>query len=264
MRVELEKARALRARLAGGESALGVQVALNDPAVMEIYGVAGFDWIVIDTEHAAHSPVTVRAMLQAAAHTAAVPVVRILRLDEGEIGRMLDIGATAILCPFINNGLDARRLAAACHYPPIGRRGWGPRRAAGFGLEATDHGQLNHDAVICIAMIESVEAVGSIGEIAATDGITGVMVGAIDLSIDLGAAQQYDSAGFLEAVASVRSACRDAGVPMGVGCAGIEQAAEFVQPGDRLLLIGGDDLALANDARRTVGAMRVPKSQAAG
>src|SRR5579862_8529624 len=102
MRVELEKARALRRRLAGGESALGVQVALSDPTVMEIYGAAGFDWILIDTEHAAHSPVTVRAMLQAAAHTSAVPIVRVLRLDEGEIGRMLDIGAVGILCPFIN------------------------------------------------------------------------------------------------------------------------------------------------------------------
>jgi len=258
MRVELEKARALRARLAGGESALGVQVALNDPVVMEIYGAAGFDWIVIDSEHAAHSPVTVRAMLQAAAHTAAVPIVRVLRFDEGEIGRMLDIGAVGILCPFINTVADAHALAAACHYPPFGRRGWGPRRAAGFGLEATDHGQLNRESIICLAMIESVESVENIGEIAAIDGITGVVVGPIDLSIDLGAPQQYDSPGFTEAVAAVRSACRAAGVPMGVGCAGIEQAAEFVQPGDQLLLIGGDDLALANDARRTVAAMRAP------
>jgi hypothetical protein len=56
----------------------------------------------------------------------------------------------------------------------------------------------------------------------------------------------------------VRSACRSAGVPMGVGCAGVEQAADFVQTGDQLLLIGGDDLALVNDARRTVAAMRTP------
>lgn len=263
MRVELEKARALRARLARGDSALGVQVALNDPAVMEIYGAAGFDWIVIDTEHAAHSPVTVRAMLQAAAHTAAVPVVRILRFDEGEIGRVLDIGATGILCPFVNTALDARNLAAACRYPPVGRRGWGPRRAAGFGLEPTDHAQLTHDAVMCIAMIESGEAVHNIDAIVATDGVTGAMVGPIDLSIDLGVPQQYDSPRFTEAVAAIRSACRAADVPMGVGCAGVEQAAEFVQPGDQLLLIGGDDLALARDARCTVQAMRARESPTA-
>jgi 4-hydroxy-2-oxoheptanedioate aldolase len=238
-----------------------VQVTLSDPIVMEIYGAAGYDWIVIDTEHAAHTPLSVRAMLQAAAHTGAVPVVRILRLDEGEIGRMLDIGAAGILCPFINSALDARTLAAACRYPPVGRRGWGPRRAAGFGLETTDHAQLTHDALIAVAMIESVQAVENIEEIVATDGISGIMVGAIDLSIDLGAAQDYGSQRFTEAVARVRGACRDARMPMGVGAAGIEQAAEFVVPGDQLLLIGGDDLALANDARRTVAAMRAPRPQ---
>jgi 4-hydroxy-2-oxoheptanedioate aldolase len=255
VRVELEKARALRARLAAGETVLGVQSALTDPVVMEIYGAAGFDWITIDTEHAAHSPLSVRAMLQAAAHTPAVPIVRLLRLSEAEIGRMLDLGAAGVLCPFVNSGEDAEALVAACRYPPVGRRSWGPRRAAGFGLEATDHRQLTHDAVICIAMIETVQAVESIDAIAATDGLTGVMVGPIDLSIDLGMQQKYDAEAFIAAVETIRAACRKAALPMGVGCAGLEQAAEFVAEDDRLLLIGGDDLALAADARRIVEAM---------
>ena len=242
MQVELEKARALRERLAAGEVALGVQAALIDPVVMEIYGAAGFDWIVIDTEHSAHTPVSVRAMLQAAAHTAAVPVVRMLRLDAAEIGRMLDLGAAGILCPFINTASDAQTLVAACRYPPVGRRSWGPRRAAGFGLEQSDHGRLTHDAVICIPMIESAEAVDNVEAIAATDGVTGLMVGPVDLSIDLGVQQEYDSEPFTGAVAKVRNACVAARIPMGVGCSGIEQAAAFVQPGDRLLLVGGDEI----------------------
>jgi 4-hydroxy-2-oxoheptanedioate aldolase len=256
MKIELEKARDLRARLAGGGTALGVQSALIDPVVMEIYGAAGFDWIVIDTEHAAHTPLSVRAMLQAAAHTPAVPVVRLLRLNEAEIGRMLDLGAAGILCPFINTPADAAAMVAACRYPPEGRRSWGPRRAAGFGLEGTDHGRLTHDAVICIALIETAEGVENIEAIAATDGITGVMLGPLDLSIDLGVQQQFDSEPFVTAVAKVRDACRAARVPVGMGCGSVEQVPEFVAPDDRLLLIGGDDVALASDARRTVDAIK--------
>ena len=258
MKVELEKARDLRTRLAGGGTALGIQSALMDPVVMEIYGAAGFDWIVIDTEHSAHTPLSVRAMLQAAAHTPAVPIVRILRLNEGEIGRMLDLGAAGILCPFVNTPSDAAALVAACRYPSAGRRSWGPRRAAGFGLERTNHRELTHEAVICFAMIETAEAVHNIEEIAAVDGITGAMIGPLDLSIDLGVQEQYDSEPFVTALASVRNACRAARLPMGVGCAYLEQTSEFVEPDDRLLLIGSDDLALASDARRTVGAMKPP------
>jgi 2-keto-3-deoxy-L-rhamnonate aldolase RhmA len=255
MLTELQKARFLRERLDRGESVLGTQAALLDPAVMEIFGVAGFDWIAIDTEHAAHSPVTVRAMLQAAAHTAAVAIVRMLRLNAGEIGRMLDLGAAGVLCPFVNAPDEARELVAACHYPPHGARSWGPRRAAGYGLEAGDYETLAREALICLAMIESAEAVANIQEIVAVDGITGIVVGPIDLSISLGAKEDYESERYVEAVAAVREACRAAGTPMGVGCASLEQAERFVRPGDQLLLVGGDDLALAGASRAIVAGM---------
>ena len=253
---ELEKARFLRQRLDRGESCLGTQAALLDPAVMEIFGAAGFDYIAVDTEHAAHSPVTVRAMLQAAAGTAAVAIVRILRLDAAEIGRFLDIGAAGVLCPFINTGADAAELVAACRYPPHGTRSWGPRRAAGYGVENGDYERLAGESLICLAMIETAEAVANIEEIAAVEGLTGVVIGPIDLSISLGARQDYESERYVEAVARVREACRVASVPMGVGAAGLEQAEQFVQPGDQILLVGGDDLAVASTALEIVAGMR--------
>lgn len=260
MRNELEKARFLRQRLDRGESCLGTQAALLDPAVMEIFGAAGFDYVAIDTEHAAHSPVTVRAMLQAAAGTATVAIVRLLRLNAGEIGRFLDIGAAGVLCPFINNADEASELVAACRYPPLGTRSWGPRRAAGYGVENGDYETLAHESLICLAMIETAEAVANIDEIAAVDGLTGVIVGPIDLSISLGARQDYESERYIEAVARVREACRSASIPMGVGAAGLEQAEQFVHPGDQLLLVGGDDLAVANAALEIIAGMR-PREQ---
>jgi 2-keto-3-deoxy-L-rhamnonate aldolase RhmA len=252
---ELEKARYLRQRLDRGDACLGTQAALLDPAVMEIFGAAGFDFVAIDTEHAAHSPVTVRAMLQAAAGTAAVAIIRLLRLNAGEIGRYLDLGAAGILCPFVNTADDARELVAASRHPPLGTRSWGPRRAAGYGLENGDYETLALESIICLAMIETAEAVANIEQIASVDGLTGVVVGPIDLSISLGARQDYDSGRYIEAVSRVREACRAASLPMGVGAAGLEQAERFVHPEDQLLLVGGDDLAVASAAREIVTAM---------
>jgi 2-keto-3-deoxy-L-rhamnonate aldolase RhmA len=253
---ELAKARFLRQSLERGEACLGTQAALLDPAVMEIFGAAGFDFVAIDTEHAAHSPVTVRAMLQAATGTAAVAIVRVLRLNAAEIGRFLDLGAAGVLCPFINGAEEARELVAACRYPPLGTRSWGPRRAAGYGVENGDYETLALESVICLAMIETDEAVANIEEIAAVEGLTGVVIGPIDLSISLGARQDYDSERYVEAVTRVREACRAASLPMGVGAAGLEQAEQFVLPGDQLLLVGGDDLAVASAARAIVAGMR--------
>ncbi len=258
MRVELEKARNLRSRLEAGHSCVGAQASLIDPTVMEIFGAAGFDWIAIDTEHGAHSPVSVRAMLQAAAHTGAVAIVRVLRLDGRDIGRMLDLGAGGILCPFIDTEENARALVAATRYPPEGTRSYGPRRAAGFGLEQTDYAALVREALICLAMIESTEAVANIAQIIAVDGITGVVIGPLDLSIDLGVPGEFSAAPYVAAIAKVREACRERGTPMGIGCASLEQAKEVVQPGDQLLLVGGDDLAIASEARRTVAALGGP------
>jgi 2-keto-3-deoxy-L-rhamnonate aldolase RhmA len=90
------------------------------------------------------------------------------------------------------------------------------------------------------------------------DGITGVVVGPLDLSIDLGVPGDFSAAPYFAAIASVREACREHGTPRGIGCASLEQAKEVVQPGDQLLLVGGDDLAIASEARRTVAALGGP------
>src|SRR5689334_15013981 len=120
---ELEKARQLKARLKEGKPCWGAQLALSDPAVAEIFGRAGYDFLIIDTEHTSSTLPTVRAMLQAATHTEAVALARPLRFDADEIRRFLDLGSAGVLCPFINTGEDARKLVAACRYPPAGIRG---------------------------------------------------------------------------------------------------------------------------------------------
>lgn len=255
MHIELEKARKFKARLRGGSSCLGAQLALSDPAVAEIFGRAGFDWLVVDTEHSSSNTLTMRAMLQAAAHTEAVVLARPLRLDPDEIRRFLDLGAQGILCPFINTGDEARRLVQACRYPPAGIRGYGPRRAGGYGFDADEYFAQANEVLVCVPIIESREGVDNIEAIVSVDGIDGINVGPMDLSISLNVFKQFDHPTYLGAIEKVRQACSKYGKAMGTGCYSLEHAQRCAAEGDVILLVGGDDIFLASESRRWLAAL---------
>ena len=252
---ELEKARSLREKLQEGRVVLGAQIALHDATVVEIFGRAGFDWLVVDTEHSAHSVQTIKTMLQTAVPTNAVLLVRALRLDRTEIQRYLDLGSPGILCPFIEDAEGARQLVAACRYPPDGVRGYGPRRAGGYGFDADSYFRDANQSMLCIPIIESLSGVDNIDDILAVDGIDGVVIGPADLSIDLGVSLQYESDRYLETVDRVRQACLRQGKAMGTGCYSLEHALECKSNGDALLLVAGDDGALRESAAATIAAL---------
>jgi len=259
MVTELEKALRLKAKLQRGEACLGAQISLSDPAVAEILGRAGYDWLVVDTEHTANGTLTVRAMLQAAANTDALVLARALRLDPDEIRRFIDLGSPGVLCPFINTGEDAQKLVQACRYPPIGTRGYGPRRASGYGFDGAYFRTAN-DAMVCIPIIESKRAIENIEDIVSVDGIVGVCIGPADLSISLDVFGQIEHPTFLAAVDRVRRACRKYGKAMGAGCYSLDHAKQCVASGDTLLLVGDDDDYLKTEATRWVEILRNPKS----
>jgi 4-hydroxy-2-oxoheptanedioate aldolase len=253
---EIEKAKKLKTKLRTGMPCFGAQIALCDPAVAEIFGRAGFDWLVVDTEHSANNTSTLRSMLQAATHTEAVMVGRPLRLDPDEIRRFLDLGAQGILCPFINTGEEARRLVEASRYPPAGIRGYGPRRAGIYGFDADEYFQHADDALFCIPIIETESGVKNIEEIVSADGIDGVTIGPMDLSISLNVFKQFEHPAYLAAVERVRDACGKWGKAMGTGCYSLEHAKRCAEAGDALLLVGGDDIFLANESRRWIEDLR--------
>jgi 4-hydroxy-2-oxoheptanedioate aldolase len=256
MIAEIEKARKLKARLRAGEVCLGAQIAFSDPAVAEILGHAGYDWLVVDTEHSANSTATVRAMLQAGAATNAVVLARPLRFDADEIRRFLDLGSPGVLCPFVNTGEEAERLVQACRYPPAGIRGYGPRRAGVYGFDADEYFREANNSLLCIPIIESKLSVENIEEIVAVDGIDAVCIGPMDLSISLGRFKQFESSVYLEAHEKVRRACRKHQKAMGTACYSLDHARLCASRGDQLLLVGGDDQHLSAEARRWVEALR--------
>lgn len=241
----IEKALKLKKRIYAGEPVLGTQLSLQDSATMEIYGRAGFDWAAIDTEHTAQTLVTVQNMIQAAHGWDIVPLVRPLIFDHDQIRRLLDIGASGLLCPFIETAEQAKQLVEACRYNPRGKRGWNPLRATNFHIDDDYYMENFEDSIIILIIIESQIGANNAHEIMAVDGIDGVTVGGMDLSLDLGVFRQWDAPVYQEAVAKIRAGAQAAGKAFGTGAYSMDTAKRSIQNKETLLLSLGDVNVLA-------------------
>ncbi|MGH9158523.1 MAG: HpcH/HpaI aldolase family protein, partial [Vicinamibacteraceae bacterium] len=144
----------------------------------------------------------------------------------------------------------------SCRYPPQGIRGYGPRRASSYGFDADEYYRLANESLLCIAIIESYEAVDNIDDILSVEGIDGVTIGPMDLSISLGIFRQLTHTKYLSAVERVRTACAKHRKAMGSACQSVEHARQCVEEGYQLLLVYGDDQFIASEAARWLGAIK--------
>ena len=150
-------------------------------------------------------------------------------------------------------------MVEACLYPPAGIRGWGPRRAAGFGFDTDEYFRSANESMICIPIIESRDAVDNVEEILSVDGIDGVCVGPLDLSISLGIFRQFEHPTYVSAYEKVRQACHKFKKAMGTGTYSLEHAEQCAAAGDAILLVGGDDVYLSAESRRCLETLRPKK-----
>jgi 4-hydroxy-2-oxoheptanedioate aldolase len=195
--------------LRAGGTIFSSSVRLPEPGLCELLGYAGFDFVLIDGEHGATDGGTIDRLVQGCFAGDTVPIVRVLRNDEPEsIMKALDLGAQGILIPHCRTADDARRLKQSAEYPPRGKRGFGPGRGSKWGLVSTpEYFRTIDDSILLIALIEDVEGVENIDEIAAV-GLDLLWVGTGDLAADLGVPGQTDHPKVMEAAATVLAACR--------------------------------------------------------
>ncbi len=177
-----------RRRLTAREFVLGTFIKIPSPHATEILGGMGFDFVIIDQEHAPFDAETIDTMILAARASNIAGIVRVGDPSDANILSVLDCGATGILVPHVDSADKARRIAAACRYRG-GTRGFAnTTRAGGFG-EATfaDHIAAQDSQVTCVAMIEDVAAVDEIDAITAVEGIDAFFIGRGDLTAAIGA-----------------------------------------------------------------------------
>jgi len=165
---------------------IGAWSSLCSNLAAEILGESGFDWVLLDTEHAPNELPIVVTQLQALKATGASAVVRPAWNDPVLIKRFLDAGAQSLLLPFVQNAAEARAAVASAFYPPDGIRGLSlGSRANGYGRLASEIKKVQKEICI-IVQIETAEALDNLEAIASVDGVDGIFIGPADLSADLG------------------------------------------------------------------------------
>ena len=222
---------------------------LADVALAGLMARAGFDAVLLDQQHGTYDVATCTAGLTELALWGKPGLVRIAVGDFATASRMLDVGAAGIVAPMINTVEDARALAAATKFPPMGQRSWGPDRSMWFtGLTDPQHYLTQANArTMTIAMCETREAIAALPEIVRVPGIDGILVGPGDLSIALsnGAAFDPNGTAVTEALREIVRITREAGKAPCAFAAGAGRAREMLAMGFKLASIGYDSLLVA-------------------
>lgn len=206
-----------KAALAARRRQTGLWLALANPLSAELIARAGFDWLVIDLEHAPNDLRSAVAQMQAIAPFPVEPVVRPPVGEAWILKQLLDAGVRTLLIPMVETAEQVRSLVAAVRYPPVGQRGVGAAlaRASGFG-GIGDYLRTANDEVCLLLQIESRRGLDAIEEIAAVDGVDGIFVGPADLAADLGYLGQPGHEAVRSAVSDAIRRIRAAGKPSGV------------------------------------------------
>jgi 4-hydroxy-2-oxoheptanedioate aldolase len=236
----------LKAALAQGELQLGCWLSMATPVSAEIAGAAGFDWVLIDGEHAPNDVGSIRAQLMALNGSAASVVVRVPFGEAWILKRMLDLGVQSLLVPMIDTGEQARAMVRAVRYPPQGVRGVGAgfARASGYGA-VDDYQPTANDQICLLLQAESRRAIENIDAIAATEGVDAVFIGPSDLSADMG---HLGNPGAPEVVDAIRygiDRIRAAGKAVGIIAFGPGEAHRWAEAGVRFIATASDVKCLA-------------------
>jgi 4-hydroxy-2-oxoheptanedioate aldolase len=204
-------------RLRDGERLIGCWLGFADGYAAELMGTAGFDWLVVDGEHAPNDIRSLRNQLVGLATSTSHPVVRVPVGEDWILKQVLDIGAQTVLVPMVESGAQAEALVRAVRYAPDGVRGMGAAlaRASAFST-VTDYVTTANDQICLLVQVETRAGIDALGDILAVEGVDGVFIGPADLSADMGfpgnAGAPEVHATIIDALARIRAAGKAPGI----------------------------------------------------
>lgn len=228
----------------------GLWLGLPDASCAEIVAGSGFDWLLVDAEHAPFELSSIMHHLQAIAPYE-VPVI--VRPEEGRVAlikRLLDIGAQTLLIPMCDTAEQARELVRAVKYPPQGIRGLGSSlaRAANWN-RIPNYLHAANDEVCLIVQVETVKAMENLEEIAAVEGVDAVFIGPSDLSASMGYIGNPDHPEVVAAIEKSLAVINQAGKAAGLLCVNPDKAKDYVSKGAKFVGVGVDTLLLSQAAK---------------
>jgi 2-dehydro-3-deoxyglucarate aldolase len=240
-----------RQNLLACKKMIGCWCALGSPITTEVMGLAGFDWLLLDGEHAPNDILSFIPQLMALKDSGSAPVVRPQWNDTVIIKRLLDSGFQNFLVPFVESGDDARRAVAATRYPPEGVRGVSvAHRGNRYGM-VKDYLKIANEHIAIMVQIESRKAVENVDEICAVDGVDCLFIGPSDLSAGFGYLGNPLHPEVQEAIRKVLSSAKTRGKPVGILAPVEADARHYLEMGATTLAVGSD-LGLLRAASQTL------------
>jgi len=214
------------------------------PSLVELCGLAGFDFVFLDAEHAAISPRDCEDLVRAAEVRQVVPLVRVPNIAPDTILRYMDVGAMGVILPGVSTRAEAEQAVRAVKYYPEGMRGLNAVRASDFGMAKplAEYVQEANRQTVILTIIETAAAIANLAEILATPGIDGAILGTGDLSQSLGVPGQGKHPQVQEATQRFVTAGIAAGKPIGTVVRPGETAKEYLDLGLTIMITSANAL----------------------
>jgi len=246
----------LKAKLARGETTLGLWVTLEAPTITEIAVLLGLDWVVIDTEHGHLDYKEVVEHLRAVRGSQTTPLVRVTELSRGSIKRVLDLGAHGVIVPQVETAAEVVQAAQFLKYPPRGVRGIGGERATHWGMGMREQTRIADAQTQLIPLIENVSAEAAIESILDVPGVDALFFGPADFSASAGYLGEWEGPGVADRLLALKDAAKARGIPCGVMATDLENALLRQRQGFQMIGIGSDTGLLIRSAREVLGRLR--------
>lgn len=245
-------------RLLKGEKLIGFEVDFAEPCISEMVAACGFDFIWVDTEHQAQDYETVLNQIIACKAGGAASIVRVPQNEPFLAKRVLEMGPDGIIFPNVNSAAELQKAMDACLYPPLGKRGFGPKRACGYGrIDLMEYIKEAPDAMCRFAQLESKDAIDDLDNMLKIKGCDGFIVGPCDLSGSIGLLNETKHPEVVKLMKTAIRKCNDAGRPIGVAAAygGKEDVQFWFDLGFQFLSAGTDTAAVIARAQEQVAVM---------
>lgn len=243
----------LKKKLYQGEAAIGTFMAYSSPEIVEILGISGMDFVVIDCEHGPFSVESTTNLIRAAELRGLTPITRVTCNSETNILRSLDVGAHGIQVPQVNCKEAAQQVISSAKYHPIGKRGVAIPRAIEFGtIDILKAYEEANEQTLVVVHCETEECYQNLDEILAVPEIDVVFLGPFDMSQSLNIPQQFDHPKMIEVTNSVLSKTKAAGKIPGIYAGTAAQAKMRIAQGFQYVAIGMVETVVANSFRAIV------------
>jgi 4-hydroxy-2-oxoheptanedioate aldolase len=240
----------LKKALAEGRPVIGATVTVPNVDTALTLANAGFDFLWIEMEHGPMTLESLRAILLATRGAKAVPITRVPANELWLAKRVLDEGSLGVVFPFTSTRELAERAVAACRYPPLGDRGFGPGFAMSrYGLSGPDYVKFANENVLVVVIVERKEAIDNIESIASVPGVGVLFVGVNDLSFSLGVGGRTTDPVVEEALTKVLDAGRRHGIPVGYPAGNPAEINKRIAQGFRFFQASSDIGLMAGGAR---------------